>query len=54
MIYVYMTKMLVIMQFWLSFLMSEIMGDEFECDQVSLDHESLNPSLLVLFVVILV
>jgi len=33
--------------------MLETMGDEFECDQMSLNHKSSNPGLFVLFVVIL-
>ena len=44
MICVYIIKMMVIIQFLLSLVMWEIMDDDFEHDQVSLNHESLNPS----------
>ena len=42
MICVYTIKMIVIMQFFWILVMLKIMGDTFECDQVSLNHESLN------------
>jgi len=35
MVYVYMNNMMVIMQFLLSLVMLEDMGDEFECDQMN-------------------
>jgi len=39
---VYMNKMMVIMQFLLSLVILETISDEFECDQASFNHESLN------------
>jgi len=48
-----MNKMVVIMRFLLSLVMLEVIDDEFEYDQVSLNHESLNLGKLVFYVVIL-
>ena len=47
-IYVYMIKMMIILQFSLSLVMSKVMRNKFEYDQRSLDHENLNLSLLIL------
>jgi len=38
------SKMMVIMEFLLIWVMLEVMDDEFKYDQVSLNHESLNLS----------
>jgi len=42
MIYVYMIEMMIIMQVLLCLVILEVMDDEFEYDQVSLNHEGLN------------
>ena len=48
MIYVYMIKMMVTIQFLLSLVLLEVIANEFECDQMSWNHESINLSLLSL------
>jgi len=42
MIYVYMITIMVIMQLLLKLVMLEVMGDEFECDQMSRNFKSMN------------
>jgi len=44
MIYVYIVKMMVILQFLLRLVMLEVIGDEFKWDQMSWNYESMHLS----------